>query len=75
MLPEDQRLLLSFQHKLLLFLLELLLAKAVKELVRLSHDLRDQGIVVEVLDVHYLSIHFKVFICCLVNICNKILIL
>ena len=75
MLPEDQRLLLGFQHKLLLLLLELLLPKPMQELVRLGHDLRDQGIVVEVLDVHYLSIHFEVFVCCLVNVCYQILIL
>ena len=68
LLTEDQRLLLGFQHQLLLLYLKLLLAEPVQKLVRLGHDLRDQSIIVKVLDIYNLPIHFKILICCLVDI-------
>lgn len=75
LIPEDQRLLLGFQDQLLLLLLKLLLAKAVQELVRLGHDLRDKSVVVEVFDVYYFAIHLEVFICSLVYVRDEIFVL
>ena len=63
---------LSFQQQLLLMLL---LAKTVKELVGLSHDLGNQCILVVVFDIEDLSAHFVVLLCCLVHITDQVFIL
>ena len=64
--------LLCFYQQLLLVLL---LAETVKELVRLSHDLRHKCVLVVVFDIEDLSTHFVVLLCCLVNIADQVFIL
>lgn len=46
-----------------------------QELVRLSHDLGYQGVIIEVFNVYNLPIHFEIVICCLIYVCNQILVL
>ena len=53
----------------------LLLPQSVQKLVRLGHDLGDQGVIVEVLDVKYLPVELEIVVCYLVNIGHKVLIL
>lgn len=56
-------------------LLMLLLAKPVKELVRLGHDLGNKCVLVVVFDVENLSAHFVVLLRCLVHITHQVFVL
>jgi len=64
--------LLGFEKQLLLMLL---LAKTVKEFVRLGHDLGNKCVLVVVFYIENLSAHFVVLLCCLVHITDQVFIL
>lgn len=61
----------------LIFLLRLvlLLSQSVQKLMRLGHDLWDQGVVVEVLNEEDPPVKLEVIISNLIYVCDKILIL
>ena len=53
----------------------LLLSKSVKELVRLSHDLGNQSVLIVIFNVENLSAHFVVLLRCLIYITDQVFIL
>ena len=53
----------------------LLLTKSVKKLVRLGHDLGNEGVLVVVFYIEDFSAHFVVLLCCLVHIADQVFIL
>ena len=55
-------------------LLVLLLPQTVEEFVRLGQDLRNQGVLVKVLDVEYLPTHFVILRRNCINLLNEVLL-